>query len=139
MNEADRPLENHEHALSPDELARLRRLLNGSPTNRIEPPDPYKNRNEAGLQSINSRLDLTQKAFAGVSLVAMAYIGYLFLKSTDVAVSVGRMETSLVSIGERFDRLDKRLEIIAAFMGRLRLRQRDSRSEAPQPKGGDGL
>ena len=69
MNEADRPLENHEHALSPDELARLRRLLNGSPTNRIEPPDPYKNRNEAGLQSINSRLDLTQKVFAGVSLV----------------------------------------------------------------------
>jgi len=85
MNEADRPLENHEHALSPDELARLRRLLNGSPTNRIEPPDPYKNRNEAGLQSINSRLDLTQKAFAAVSLVAMACIGYLFLKSTDVA------------------------------------------------------
>jgi hypothetical protein len=129
MNEADQLPENSEHALSLEELARLRRLLDGMPTNHIEPADPYISLHDAGLRSINSRLDLTQKILAGVSLVVMACLGYLFLKTTDVSVSVGRVETRLESVDERFDRVDKRFGAIAAFMTRLRLRQQGSLRE----------
>jgi hypothetical protein len=123
MNEADRLPENSEHALSVEEMACLRRLLNGMTTNQIEPADPHESLHEAGLRSVNSRLDLTQKVFAGFSLVVMACLGYLLLKTTDVSVSIGKIETRLESIDERFDRVDKRFDTIAAFMTRLRLRQ----------------
>jgi hypothetical protein len=60
MNEVDGPLEKHGRALSADELTRLRRLLDGSPTHRIEQSHPRNNLHEDRLRNTNSRLDLTQ-------------------------------------------------------------------------------
>lgn len=123
MSETERVAENSEHPLSSEELASLRRLIGGSPTNQLEMPDPHDIVRLIELRSTNVRLDLTQKVIAGVLLVVTACVGYLLIQFNDVAVSVGKIETRLQSVDERFDRVDKRFATLAALMARFRLRQ----------------
>jgi hypothetical protein len=123
MGEPERVPGNSEPALSQDELVRLRSLLGGKPYNQAEAPDPYKSLHEVGVElrsmnsrldlmqsSINSRLDLMQKVFGGSALIVIACFGYLFVKTTDISVSVGKIETRLVGIDERFDGIDQRVD-----------------------------
>jgi hypothetical protein len=123
MGEPERVPGNSEPALSQDEVVRLRRLLSGKSDNQAEAPDPYRSFHEVGVElrsmnsrldlmqsSINSRLDLMQKVFGGSALFVIACFGYLFVKTTDISVSVGKIETRLVGIDERFDAIDERFE-----------------------------
>jgi hypothetical protein len=121
MSEAEWVAENSEHPLSAEELAGLRRLLGGMPTNQLDLPDHSVQATE--LRSTNARLDLTQKVVAGFSIVVMTCVGYLLIQFNGVSVSLGKIETRLELVDERFDRVDKRFDTLAALMARFRLRQ----------------
>ena len=114
---------NPEPELSQHEVARLRRLLHDTPAKQGDPQTACKNLHEVGAElhginarlelihsSINARLDLMQRIFAGSALTFVACLGYLFIKSTDLSVSVGKIETKLVAIDERFDGVDQRFD-----------------------------
>jgi hypothetical protein len=112
MSEADRVPANPESELSQDEVARLRRLLRDLPPNQAEPPVPCKNLHEVGaeLHGINARLDLMQKIFGGSALVVMACLGFLFVRTIDIAVSIGKIETRFVAVDEHFVAVDERFD-----------------------------
>jgi tetrahydromethanopterin S-methyltransferase subunit G len=112
MSEADRVPANPEPELSQDEVARLRRLLRDMPAKQTEPQTACKILHEVGaeLHGINARLDLMQKIFGGSALIATACLGFLFVRTMDISVSVGKIETRFVGVDERFDGVDKRLD-----------------------------
>jgi hypothetical protein len=109
MGEPERVPGNSEPALSQDELTRLRNLLRGMPTYQPESPTPHKSFHEVGveLHSISARLELMQKVFGGSALIVIACIGFLFVRSIDISVSVGKIETAM---DERFDGVDQRFD-----------------------------
>jgi hypothetical protein len=131
MGEPERVPGNSEPALSQDELTRLRSLL-GKPYNRTEASDPFWSFHEVGaeLRSINSRLELMQKVFGGSALIVIACIGFLFVRSIDISVSVGKIETAMDErfdgvdqrfdgVDQRFDGIDKRLDAMDARFDRV--------------------
>jgi hypothetical protein len=48
-----------------------------------------------------------QKVFGGSALIVIACIGFLFVRSIDISVSVGKIETAM---DERFDGVDQRFD-----------------------------
>jgi hypothetical protein len=112
MSEADRVPANPEPELSQDEVARLRRLLHDTPAKQGDPQTACKNLHEVGaeLHGINAWLELMQKIFGGSALVVMACLGFLFVRTIDIAVSIGKIETRFVAVDERFDAVDERFD-----------------------------
>jgi hypothetical protein len=98
--------------LSQDEVARLRRLLRDLPAKQTDPQTACKILHEVGaeLHGINARLDLMQKIFGGSALIATACLGFLFVRTMDISVSVGKIETRFVAVDERFDGVDERFD-----------------------------